>query len=151
LRRSAWLIVGLTLFGAVVMTVIKQVDGPRYRATSKVVLSGTDLAANLTGIQQPYVDPTRQDQAEQNLAASSPLYTQAAKASGGRYGSSGAMQSATSVGGGNNILAFSARSKHRDTSIGIANAVAQTYPAWRASVYGAAIQTAIRQLRAQLK
>jgi succinoglycan biosynthesis transport protein ExoP len=151
LRRSAWLIVGLTVFGAVIMTVIKQVDGPRYLATSKVVLSGTDLAANLTGIQQPYVDPTRQDQAEQNLAGSSPLYIQAAKESGGRFGSSGAMQSATSVGGGNNILAFSATTKNRDTSVGIANAVAQTYPSWRANVYGAAIQTAIRQLRAQLK
>jgi Mrp family chromosome partitioning ATPase len=151
LRRSAWVIVVLTVLGAVLMTAIKQADGARYRASAHVVLSGTNFGASLTGIQPAYVDPSRQDQAERNLADATPLFIRAARASRGQYGSAAEMQSSTTVGGSNNIIAFSATTRDQEHSIGIANTLAETYPSWRADVYGRAIYTAIQQIREQLK
>jgi Mrp family chromosome partitioning ATPase len=151
LRRSVWLIIGLTVLGAVLMTVIRQVQGDSFRATARVVLPNSDVAATLSGISLPYVDPTRQDQAEQNLASAPQLYDRAAKATQGRYGDGRALRSETSVGGGNNIVSFSTTTGDRQTSIGVANAVAATYPSFRADINGKAIDAAIKQIRAQLR
>jgi polysaccharide biosynthesis transport protein len=151
LRRSAWLIVALTLVGALVMTLIKQLNGPEYGATAKVVLPSSDLAASLAGIQPVYVDPQRQDQAEQNLAKAPLLYVRASRATGGRYGSGLYMRSVTSVGGSNNVLSFSTTTDDGQKSVGIANALAAAYPNFRSDLNGKAIATAIKQIRAQLR
>ena len=83
LRRSALLIVAIVLIGVVVMNVIRQVGGPSYDASARVLLNTSDLSSAALGISQPYQDPTRVDQAEQNLVDSPDLYTYAARRAGG--------------------------------------------------------------------
>jgi len=151
LRRSVWLILGLTVLGAVLMTVIRQVEGPSYRATARVLLPSSDLTSTLAGIQPVYVDPTRQDEAEQNLASAPQLYDQAALAAKGRYGTGTDLRSETSVSVGNNIVAFSSTTSDHAKAIAIANLLASTYPTFRSNINGKAIDTAISKIRAQVK
>ena len=151
LRHSAWIIAALIVIGVMAMTLIEQARGPRYRASAKVVLSTTDLAASLTGIQPTYVDPTRQDQAESNLAQAPRLYSLASATTGGRYGSGAHMQSVTTASASNNVVSFSATTRNASEAIGIVNAVARVYPKWRSSVFASSIQVAINQLTARLK
>jgi Mrp family chromosome partitioning ATPase len=150
LLRSAWLIVGLMVICAVALNAMIQLKGPRYQATARVVLSPTNLAAAVSGIQPPYVDPERADESERALAASPELYEQAAEASGGRFGNAGNLRGVIDVDGGNRILYFSATTKDEDTAVGAVNAVASAYPAWRRELYGSEIDSAIRQLRRSL-
>jgi Mrp family chromosome partitioning ATPase len=150
LVRSAWLIIGLMVINAVALSVMMQLRGPRYEATARVVLSPTNLAAAVSGIQPPYVDPERADEAESALASSTDLYEQAAEASGGRFPDGGDLQSVVDVDGGNRILFFSATTRDEETSVGAVNAVASAYPAWRRQLYGSEIDSAIRQLRRSL-
>jgi Mrp family chromosome partitioning ATPase len=150
LRRSAWLIIGLMVINAIALNVMMQLRGPRYEATARVVLSPTNLAAAVSGIQQPYVDPERADEAERALAESPELYEQAAEASNGQFGSGPQLRSVTDVEGGNRILWFSATTPDEATSVGSVNAVATTYPVWRRQLYGSEIDAAIRQLRRSL-
>lgn len=146
LRRSAWLIAALTVIGAVSMTAVKQVQEPVYRAGAKVVLPQSDLASALAGIQATYVDPDRQDEAEQNLAKAPGLYLAAAKATGGRFGDGRDLRSITSVSVSNNLVQFRARLPDADDAVAVANAVASAYPAWRSSVYGRTIDAAIAEI-----
>lgn len=146
LRRSAWLIVALTLIGAVGMLVVKQVQDPVYRASAKVVLPQSELAATLAGIQPVYVDPNQRDEAETNLAKAPGLYVAAAKATGERYGDGRALRSSTSVDVSNNLVVFRAKSPVTEDAVGIANAVAREYPAWRSGVYGKTIDAAIAEI-----
>ena len=147
IRRSAWLIVALVVLGIVAMNVVKQLDGPQYEATGRVLLSSTDLAASLAGIQSVYVDPERRDDAEGNVANSPPLYTFAASRSGG-LGTGGDLEAATSASARNNIVRFVAKRKIPRGRAAIANAVASSYPEWRASITSKAIDTALADLRA---
>ena len=150
LRRSIWLIVALTVIGAVGMVVLKQVQDPQYRATAKVVLPQSELAATLAGIQQVYVEPNRKDEAERNLAKAPGLYIAASRATNGRFGTGRFMRSVTAVDVTNNVIAFAATTSELPQAIGIANSVARVYPSWRAATYGKTIDAAIKQIRAQL-
>lgn len=146
LRRSAWLIVTLTVVGAVSMVVVKQVQEPAFRAGAKIVLPQSDLAAALAGIQSTYVDPDRQDEAEQNLAKAPGLYQAAARATAGRFGDARDLRGVTSVDVSNNLVRFRATRPSADDAVRIANAVASAYPAWRSSVYGRTIDAAIAEI-----
>lgn len=150
LRRSIWLIVALAVLGVAFMNVFEQLGGPEYQSTSRVLLSTTDLAGNLSGIQPVYVDPQRKDAAEQNLANSPQLFTFAAKRVGGSLGTGAAFQSATTASAANNVVGFLVTASDSLRATNIANAVADAYPKWRAAVSGRAIDLALAQLRAQI-
>jgi Mrp family chromosome partitioning ATPase/capsular polysaccharide biosynthesis protein len=150
LRRSAWLMVALILFSIAAMNLVKQLAGPEYRASARVILSTSDLAANLAGIQDPYVDPQRKDDAERNLASSPQLYTYTADRTQGALGTGADLRSATSVGVSNNVVSFSAKAPTGQRAVALSNAVASAYPSWRAQVSARTIDTAIAQLRARI-
>jgi len=106
LRRSAPLIVAIVLIGVVVMNVIKQVGGPSYDASARVLLNTSDLSSAALGISQPYQDPTRVDQAEQNLVDSPDLYTFAARRAGGGPLVAGELMDSVSGTVSNNVVNF---------------------------------------------
>jgi tyrosine-protein kinase len=151
LRRSALLIVVLVVLGAVALVTFRQLQGPRYEASSRVLISNQNLAEALTGTQPSFVDPTRVEQTAEALASSPELYVRAAQETNRAYGTAGELHDATSVSsGGNDILTFTATSDKPAKAVGTANAVAQAYIGWRADVLGRAIRTAIADLRAKL-
>jgi Mrp family chromosome partitioning ATPase len=151
LRRSIRLLVVLPIIGAVAMTAVKQVQEPQYRATARVLLPQSDLAATLAGIQPPYVDPVQRDDAESNLANARALYVRAADETGGSLGSGGFLRDVTEADAQNNVVEFATTTADRAQAIGVANAVASVYPDWRAETYGRTIEAAIDQIRAQLR
>lgn len=150
LRRSLWLLIVLPIVGAVVMTAVRQLQEPQFKANARVVLPQSELAATLAGIQPVYVEPDRRDDAEQNLASARGLFARASAATGRRFGTADDMQGATEVDVSNNIVEFSPTTTDRERSVGIANAVAAAYPDWRADAFGRTIDAAIKQIQAQL-
>jgi Mrp family chromosome partitioning ATPase len=151
LRRSIWLILALVVVGVVAMNLFKQLSGPEYQATSRVLLSTTDLAGSLAGIQPVYVDPQRKDAAEQNLADSASLFFFAAQQTGGSLGTGQELRAMTTVSVANNVVEFAVVSDKSRHATAVANAVADAYPPWRATVSGRAVDAAIAQLRAQIQ
>ncbi len=150
LRRSAWLIAGLIVLGAVAMNVAKQLAGPEYQAGARVILNNDTSAAAFLGISLPYTDPARQDEFEQNLANSPQLYDYAARRAGGRWGTGGELQAATSASVTNNVVGFTSSTSSAGRSLGIVNAVATAYPSWHAAIEGQYIDKAIAETNRQI-
>jgi Mrp family chromosome partitioning ATPase len=151
LRRSALLIVAIVLIGVVVMNVIKQVGGPSYDASARVLLNTSDLSSAALGISQPYQDPTRVDQAEQNLVDSPDLYTFAARRAGGGPLAAGELMSSVAGTVSNNVVNFKGTAGSAGDAVRAVNVVASAYPPWRAQVKGRAIDAAITQIRTREK
>jgi Mrp family chromosome partitioning ATPase len=150
LRRSAFLIAGVVLLGVIGYDVMRQAAGPEYLARARVVLSNSDLSSTVLGISPAYQDPTRQDQAEQNLVDSPELYSYAALRAGGRNGNGGQLRSSVVATASNNVVDFTAKTGNADRSMLLVNTVASAYPSWRARVTGHAIDSAIVQVRDQI-
>jgi Mrp family chromosome partitioning ATPase len=150
LRRSALLIVAVVVIGVLTMNILRQVAGPHYTASARVLLNNsTDLSSGVLGISQPYQDPTRVDQAEQNLVNSPQLYDYAAQRAHGAVGTGGELMAQTSGTVSNNVIGFTSGAANSDRAVQAVNAVASAYPSWRAQVRGKAIDTAISQIRAR--
>jgi Mrp family chromosome partitioning ATPase len=149
LRRSIWLLALFIVAGVVSMNLIRQRQGELYSASAEVILSPTDLSASVVG--SNYIDPERLDATEEALASARELYERAAKAEGGALGSGSELQDATTSEQSGTSMTFTAESSDSARAVGIANAVATEYPAWRSEVSGAALDRAISQLRAQLR
>lgn len=151
LRRSALLIILLVVLGAAALIALRQVQGPRYQADARVLISNQNLAEALTGTQPAFVDPTRVEQTARALAGSPELYDRAAASSVG-LGTGSQLESATSVSGSdNNLLTFTATSNKPAKAVAIANAVARSYIGWRSDVLGGSIRQAIGELRGKLR
>ncbi len=150
LRRSAVLILAVVLVGVVAMNAIRQIAGPRYQASARVLLNtGGDLWSAALGISQPYQDPGRVDQAEQNLVDSPALYAYAAGRASGAVGTGRSLMDAVSGTVSNNVVDFKASTGSPAGALRSVNAVATAYPLWRAQVRGRAIDAAIAQIRAR--
>lgn len=149
LRRSFWLLALLLIAGVVSVNLMRQQQGELYSASADVILSPTDLSASVVG--SNYIDPERLDATEEALANSPELYAQAASRAGGALGTGPELQDATTAQQSGTSITFSAESADSARAVGIANAVAASYPAWRAEVSGAAIDRAMSQLREQLR
>lgn len=150
LRRSAPLIVVLVILGAAALVGLRQVQGPKYEAGARVLISDQNLAEALTGTQPSFVDPTRLEQTARALAGSPELYDRAAAKSPG-LGTGSELAAATSVSSSdNNLLTFTATSNRSGKAVGIANAVAASYIGWRSDVLSRSIRQAIGELRTKL-
>jgi tyrosine-protein kinase len=150
-RRSALLIVILVVVGAAAVTVIRQIQGPRYTASARVLVAQQSLGEAITGTQPPFVDPQRAEAMAQALATSPELYDRAAAKSDGSLGSGSDLRAATSVSaGGDNILTFTSEASKGGRAVGIANAVASAYISWRGEVLSKPIRKAIEDVRAKL-
>jgi len=152
IRRSLFLIVLLVLLGVVSVNAFKQLRGPRYQASARVLVSPTNLIQILTNTAPSFVDPNRVQATARALAGSPEVYRLAAEHTGGAFGSPSAMQAATGVTGGtdNDILSFSAHGTDPNRTVGIANAVANAFIDWRADLSGQTIRETESAVAAKL-
>ena len=152
IRRSLFLIVLLVLLGIVSVNAFKQLRGPRYQASARVLVSPTNLVQIITNTAPSFVDPNRVEATARALAGSPEVYRRAADRNGGTLGTSSEMERATSVTGGtdNDILTFSARGTEPGRTVGIANAVANAYIDWRAELSSETIRTTETAVAAKL-
>jgi Mrp family chromosome partitioning ATPase len=153
IRRSLLLIGLLVLLGIIAVNAFKQIAGPRYEASSRVLISTTPLSQIITQTVPPFIDPNRIEATARALAGSPDVYKLAADRSGDEFGSASDLASATSVSGGtdDDILTFKATSHQPKRAVGIANAVADAYVAFRADLNGATITKMSAELRSKLQ
>ncbi len=149
-RRSRWIILILVVLGVLQMDIIRAAQGASYRATAHVILSPVDLASALAGF-NGYVDPQLVDDTEQALADSPQLFARTAATAHGALGSASDISGTTSAAKSGTTLSFTTTGGDPARVVRTANAVASTYPAWRASVSSTKIATAIAQLQAELR
>jgi Mrp family chromosome partitioning ATPase len=151
IRRSLPITLALVILGAIAVNTIRQLEGPRYEASARVVLSTTDLGTSLTGTQPAYVDPQRTIDTALALARSPELYDRAA-GDGEELGTAASLRAATSVSGGEetDVIAFTAKRDTPEASVETVNAVADEYIAWRSEISGDAVGRAIEQIEDQL-
>ena len=151
IRRALPITLALVVLGAIAVNVIRQLEGPRYEASARVVLATTDLGTSLTGTQPTYVDPQRTIDTALALARSPELYDRAA-GDGEELGNAASLRASTSVSGGEetDVIAFTARRDTPEASVETVNAVADEYIAWRSEISGDAVGRAIEQLEDQL-
>jgi non-specific protein-tyrosine kinase len=151
-RRSLPILIGLIVVGVLASNSYSQAKGPSYQAVSQVQVSATPLSSIITGTQAAFVDPQRSQDTALALAASPQLYQLASRRTAGRFGSAGALKSAISVAAvpDTDILAFTAASPKARRAVGIANAVAAAYVAFRSSLTSASIAGTIAKLQQTL-
>jgi Mrp family chromosome partitioning ATPase len=149
LRRSAVLIIAVVLLGVLAMNIIRHVGGPSYQASARVLLNTSDLSLAALGISEPYQDPARVDEAEQNLIDSPDLYAYAAKRAGRGAAAGRVLMNDVSGTVTNNVVDFKGTAGTTRGAVGAVNTVASAYPSWRAQVKGRAIDEAIANLRAR--
>src|SRR5215210_2867527 len=143
LRRSLPLIVALIVFGAVAMNAATQLRGPRYEASARVLLTTSDVTSLLTGTQPVFIDPDQVHDMAVALASSPELYERVARQTKNRYGTAEDLRAATKVGSkDNNVVGFTASTSEPERSQAIANAVADEYLKWRASIAGEQVNRA---------
>jgi Mrp family chromosome partitioning ATPase len=152
IRRSLPIIIGFVLLGIVAVNVVKQLQGPRYEATAKVLISTTPLSKIITGTEPGFVDPQRIQDTAQTLAGSPQVYQLAASQGGSKLGGAGTMKAATTVGADPNsdILSFTSASSDPKRAAQTVNAVAAAYVAYRANLSGASISNTVNQIRGTL-
>jgi Mrp family chromosome partitioning ATPase len=152
IRRSLFLIVLLVLLGIVSVNAFKQLRGPRYQASARVLVSPTNLVQVITNTAPSFVDPTRVEATARALAGSPEVYRLAEERTGGSFGAASEMQAATSVTGGtdNDILTFSAHGTDTGRTVGIVNSVANAFIGWRASLSSETIRKTEAAVAAKL-
>ena len=152
IRRSLLLIFLLVLLGIVAVNAFKQLRGPRYQASARVLISTTSIVQILTQTVPPFVDPNRVEATARALAGSPDVYNLAAKRVGHSLGTPADMAAATSVSGGtsDDILTFSATGDDPHVAVGTVNAVANAYVVFRANLTGSTIKGTTAELRSKL-
>jgi succinoglycan biosynthesis transport protein ExoP len=142
-RRSIPLALLLIALGVLAVNGIRQYQGPRYAASSSVLISTSDLGSLLTGIQPPYVDPSRVEQTELALAQSPVLF--------GRVATEGVdaseVEQSVEATADDGILTFVVERERRVEAVNLANAVAGEFVRWRAEL---AVQR-VREAKALLE
>jgi Mrp family chromosome partitioning ATPase len=149
IRRSLPLTLALILLGTLTVSAIRQLNGPRYEATARVVHSA-DLGPIVSGVQVPYTDPQRVIDTATELANTPELYERAADE--GEIGSARTLQDATEVSGGadTDVLTFTCTLSESAAAVECVNLVAAEYVEWRAELSGEAVGQAIELLEDQL-
>jgi Mrp family chromosome partitioning ATPase len=152
IRRSLPLTIALVLLGALAVTAVRQLQGPQYQATARIVQSTSDLGQSVLGVQTPYTDPQRVIATATALAGSPELYERAAAADDGEK-TAKQLRDATKVSGGDStdVFAFTVTASTPEEAIRLVNLIASQYVAWRAEISGQAIREAIGQIEAQLQ
>jgi Mrp family chromosome partitioning ATPase len=152
-RRAVPLVIVCAIAGIVVVNLQKQLAGPVYEASARVLHSNVDLAQILTETQAPFVDPTREQENALALARSSGLYRQVARENPG-LGTAGEIRGMVDVSGDSDsdVMTFSATGDDQQRVTDVANAVAAGYVVYRSnSIDQEAVDNAIRTLRARLR
>ncbi|HET9323071.1 MAG TPA: P-loop NTPase [Gaiellaceae bacterium] len=152
IRRSLPLTVALVILGALTVFTLRQLQGPQYSASARVVHNSTDLGAILTGTQPSYIDPRRVIDTALALARSPELYDRTAVRLGLPRSDGEGIQTATKVSGGDatDVIVFTATKSTPEAAIRTVNAVSAEYIRWRTEIAGEAVRRAITQIRTQL-
>ena len=149
IRRSIPIALALVVLGALALNGIRQLQGPQYSGTAKVLFSNMELGALLTGTES-FTDPERAADTELAVAGSEELYLRTARTTDEELGTAEDLQGAMKIEVESDILTFTASSSLPASATGIANAVATEYIDWREELAGETIREAIAQVQSEI-
>jgi len=152
LRRSVPLILGLVVLGIVAVNGFKAIQGARYEASAKVLISTTPLSNIITGTEPSFVDPQRVQQTAIGIADSPQVYDLAATQTDTEFGGPDELKSDTEVTADpdSDLISFAATSSDSDSAVGMANGVANAYIDFRGQLSRSQIRSTIDRLRSRL-
>lgn len=148
LRRSRPLIIILVVVGLVANNAMKQLQGPRYRASAEVLLTTTDIGTVVIE-SQPIVDPERVEETGLAYGNSFELFKRTVLQDR-TLGTAKEIETATDVTVKDSVLKFAVTVDNRPRAVRTANALAEEYVDWRREIEGAEIVEGIAQVRRQL-
>ena len=152
-RRAVPLVIVCAIAGIAVVNLQKQLAGPVYSASARVLLNNFNLAQVLTETQAPYVDPDRVQENALALANSSGLYKQVSRENP-KLGTAGEIRGKVSAArdSDSDVISFTAKGDDEQNVTDVANAVAAGYVDYRSdTIDQAAVASAITTLRARLR
>jgi polysaccharide biosynthesis transport protein len=153
IRRAVPLTIALVVLGVIAVNAVKQLQGPKYSASARVLLVSGDLATGLDDGNSDWTDPERAVDTALALSRSGEIYDRAARGLRLPPEESSELKGMTSVSGDKNrdILDFTTTASDERTAVRAANAVAASYVAWRADITGNAIRRAITSVERRLR
>ena len=151
IRRSLPLILGLIVLGVVAVNVFKAVQGPRYEASARVLISSTPISSIITGT-ETFVDPQRAQANAIGVADAPGVYDIAAEETKGAVGDADALNSATRVTGdpASDLISFTASTENPEDAVTIANASANAFVTFRDELTREQVQATIENLSSRL-
>jgi succinoglycan biosynthesis transport protein ExoP len=152
LRRGAWIVV-LTTALLTATALLLSLRQPRlYQASADVFLSGQDLAASLSAIQLPSVDPVRQSATQSSLAQTPVVARRAVKLARMPGLTAGELLDSSSVDPASNadLLTFSVTRPDATEAESLATAYARAYTAYRRALDTGSLVRARRQLEERM-
>jgi Mrp family chromosome partitioning ATPase len=146
------MIIGLVVLGIVAVNIFKAIQGPRYEAEARVLISTTTLASILTKTEPSFVDPQRVQQTALGIADSPVIYANAATDTDERYGDAAELESAVTASSDpdSDLITFTASTDATDSAVGSANAVAEAYIDFRDELASEEIRDAIELLQSRI-
>lgn len=149
IRRSLPLVIGLMALGALAVNGVRQIQGPAYSASARVLISSSSLTDTITGTEAPYQDPKRVQATAEALAGSAGVYRIAARSGAG---SESQLRGNTKVAaiGDDDLLTFTSSSEKSPQAVKMANAVARAYTQYRSQLATNLARSAIGRLRSAL-
>jgi polysaccharide biosynthesis transport protein len=153
IRRSLPLICGLILLGIVAVNVFKAVQGPRYEASARVLISSTPLSSIISGTEPSFVDPQRVQATAIGVASSPRVYEIAAADTEEKLGDADTLRSSVRVTGdpASDLISFTASTEDADDAVAVANAAATGFIDFRDELASEQIETTINGLRSRVE
>lgn len=134
LRRSAPLILACVLIGAVVLVGLTELEGPRYRASTRVLVADPNLSSLLTGISVPNVEAQSQGALAAVLASSPGFFQYAAQSRTGQDWKALQREVEVSQVTTTSVISFTVTAASAGRAVSLADELAAAFPRYEVSL-----------------
>jgi succinoglycan biosynthesis transport protein ExoP len=136
LRRGAWIVVLTIALGAAAGYYVSVRQTKLFQASANVFLNSSDLAASLSNVQLPYVDPVRESETQADLARTPAVAERAIKLAGAKGVTPEALLGSSSVTPASNadLLTFTVNDVNPARAVLLSTSYAKAYTSYRRSL-----------------
>jgi capsular exopolysaccharide synthesis family protein len=136
LRRGGWIVVLTIAIGAAAGYYLSVRQTKLFQASAYVFLNSQDLAASLSNVQLPYVDPIREAETQADLARTPAVAERAIRAAGTKGVTAEGLLGSSSVNTASNadLLTFTVDDENPARAVLLSTAYAKAYTSYRRSL-----------------
>ena len=152
LRRGAWIVVLAIVVGGAAGYYLSVRQTKLYQASAYVFLNSQDLAASLSNVQLPYVDPVRQAETQSDLARTPAVAERAIKLARAKAVTVDALLGSSSVTPASNadLLTFTVDDEEPSRAVRLSTAYAQAYTSYRRTIDTDSLVRARREVQQRI-
>lgn len=149
LRRSAPLILLCVLIGMAALVGLTELEGPQYRASTRVLVADPNLRSLLTGTSVPNVEAQAQGALAAVLAASPGFFQYVAQGQRGQAWKQIQREVEVSQVGTTSVVSFTVAAASASRAVSLADELAADFPRYEASLDSAPIAQALSAAQQQ--